>query len=162
AALAKPIMVGKLSVSIGISIGIAFYPKDGDTIETLFAAADAAMYASKASGKNRFSFADSSKLEGAASPLTFIAWNDQHDVGIRAFDAEHHKLATMIGMLGADLAAGEDVRRVRISFEKLIAYAQVHFGTEEALMDRHAVPDRVAHKQEHRKLLQDARSLAAN
>jgi len=84
------------------------------------------------------------------------------EIGIRILDAEHRKLATMIGMLGSDLAAGEDVRRVRASFEKLIAFTEVHFATEEALMDRYVIEDRIAHKQEHRKLLQDARSLAAS
>lgn len=43
-------------ISLGISIGIACYPKDAKEIASLITAADSAMYVSKGSGKNRFSF----------------------------------------------------------------------------------------------------------
>jgi len=49
-ALAAPIVVDGGSCSVGASVGIALYPRDGQTAETLVRAADAAMYASKASG----------------------------------------------------------------------------------------------------------------
>ena len=68
----------------------------------------------------------------------------------------------MIGNLGTDLAAGEDVQRMHGSFDAMIAYAQSHFATEEALMERYAIEDRLAHQQMHRKLLQDARSMATS
>ena len=51
-ALAEPIVVDGDSCSVGASVGIALYPRDGQTVETLVRAADAAMYASKASGGN--------------------------------------------------------------------------------------------------------------
>ena len=66
----------------------------------------------------------------------------------------------MIGRLGIDFAAGEDVQHLHATFDAMIAFAQSHFDDEEALMDRYEVEDRVTHKQMHRKLLQDAKSLA--
>nr|WP_281348234.1 GGDEF domain-containing protein [Marinobacter changyiensis] len=45
-----------LRVSIGISIGIALYPEDGDGAETLVERADMAMYAVKRKKKNDFYF----------------------------------------------------------------------------------------------------------
>ncbi len=51
-ALAEPIAIDGDTCSVGASVGIALYPRDGQTIETLVRAADAAMYASKASGGN--------------------------------------------------------------------------------------------------------------
>lgn len=44
--------------TVSSSVGIAVFPKDGDRYETLFKCADAALYVSKAQGKNRYSFYD--------------------------------------------------------------------------------------------------------
>ena len=41
---------------VSASIGIAFYPDDAEDLQGLVAAADAAMYAAKRAGKNRFAF----------------------------------------------------------------------------------------------------------
>ncbi len=46
------------SVSVGVSIGIAVIPKDGDTVTTVTKAADLAMYSAKEEGKNRFVYYD--------------------------------------------------------------------------------------------------------
>src|SRR6185437_3200788 len=42
--------VGELEIQPAASIGIAFYPADGTTIELLYAHADAAMYSAKQRG----------------------------------------------------------------------------------------------------------------
>lgn len=44
------------TVNIGVSIGIARYPKDAITKETLIIVADRAMYAAKSAGKNTYKF----------------------------------------------------------------------------------------------------------
>jgi diguanylate cyclase (GGDEF)-like protein len=53
AALREPFVLGQHEVRIGCSIGISLYPNDGDDIETLLRAADAAMYQAKQNGRNR-------------------------------------------------------------------------------------------------------------
>jgi diguanylate cyclase (GGDEF)-like protein len=50
---------------VGASIGIAFYPGDAEDLQGLVAAADAAMYAAKRAGKNRFAFYATSTAETA-------------------------------------------------------------------------------------------------
>jgi len=47
ARLRKPLSVGDRLVSVGASIGAAFYPRDGRDVGSLLRAADAAMYADK-------------------------------------------------------------------------------------------------------------------
>ena len=54
-------------VSIGVSIGIAVFPDDGDDSEQLIKNADLAMYSAKEEGKNRYSFYD----ETLTSKATF-------------------------------------------------------------------------------------------
>ncbi len=45
-----PVRIGELDVHVAVSIGVAFYPGDGTTVETLHAHADAAMYCAKQRG----------------------------------------------------------------------------------------------------------------
>jgi GGDEF domain-containing protein len=43
-------------VHIGTSIGIAFYPRDADTEDSLVRLADAAMYVAKVAGRSTYRF----------------------------------------------------------------------------------------------------------
>ena len=56
AALARPFELQGERVFISASAGIALYPPDAGTVGDLLARADQAMYASKKSGRNRFSY----------------------------------------------------------------------------------------------------------
>lgn len=56
AALVKPFQFSEQDYFISGSIGISFYPKDGEDIDTLLMAADAAMYQAKNKGKNGYQF----------------------------------------------------------------------------------------------------------
>ncbi len=159
-ALGEPIAIDGDTCSVGASIGIALYPRDGQTIEALVRAADAAMYASKASGGNCSSLADPGMHEGSATGVNVVTWNGAHKLGIGTIDEQHRALAAMVGRVGAEFAAGRDAPRLRASMGELVAFARAHFAAEEALMDRYAIADRATHKQAHRRLLQDASSLA--
>ncbi len=55
-ALTEPIDLDCGPVTIGASIGIAVFPANGTTAEALLRNADAAMYAAKRGGKNRYVF----------------------------------------------------------------------------------------------------------
>jgi diguanylate cyclase (GGDEF)-like protein/PAS domain S-box-containing protein len=55
-ALARPLGIKELKLTMGVSIGISIYPGDGDDAETLVNKADAAMYKIKESGKGGFRF----------------------------------------------------------------------------------------------------------
>lgn len=54
AEIARPYQLGADTARISVSVGIAFQPRDGNTAVGLMHAADQAMYAAKARGKNRF------------------------------------------------------------------------------------------------------------
>jgi diguanylate cyclase (GGDEF)-like protein len=56
-ALRKPFDIAGTQVHIGVSIGIAFFPQNGNTVERILNAADNAMYLSKNAGRNCFTFA---------------------------------------------------------------------------------------------------------
>ena len=55
--LAQPVQLSHHELNITTSLGIAVYPRDADTAETLIQRADEALYAAKAAGRNNFQFA---------------------------------------------------------------------------------------------------------
>jgi diguanylate cyclase (GGDEF)-like protein/PAS domain S-box-containing protein len=52
--LAKPIFIEEKELHITTSIGISFYPHDGDDVNTLLKNADMSMYLAKENGRNNF------------------------------------------------------------------------------------------------------------
>ncbi|MBV8074501.1 MAG: sensor domain-containing diguanylate cyclase, partial [Candidatus Eremiobacteraeota bacterium] len=56
-ALREPLRVGSFDYTVGVTIGIAMYPRDGTDVPTLLRNADRALYAGKANGRSRIEFA---------------------------------------------------------------------------------------------------------
>ena len=56
AAVSQPFQLDPYELTTTLSIGIAMYPADGDSFETLYQRADAAMYRAKHNGRNRYGF----------------------------------------------------------------------------------------------------------
>ncbi len=54
--LYAPFNINNEQFTLGVSIGIAIAPQDGENFEELFKNADTAMYVAKSSGKNRYAF----------------------------------------------------------------------------------------------------------
>jgi diguanylate cyclase (GGDEF)-like protein len=76
-ALRAPVHVGEIEIHTSASLGIAFYPGDGTTMETLYAHADAAMYCSK--------------QRGGASVESFTPTMDRATEGRVRFEADLHR-----------------------------------------------------------------------
>ncbi|MCF6149666.1 MAG: EAL domain-containing protein [Candidatus Kuenenia sp.] len=64
-----PVIIGEYELRISASIGIALYPDDGTTAETLLKNADSAMYISKESGRDNNHFYSSTMQEKAYEQL---------------------------------------------------------------------------------------------
>ncbi|WP_104656097.1 bifunctional diguanylate cyclase/phosphodiesterase [Ralstonia insidiosa] len=54
ARIASPLRLGQESVEVSASIGLALYPRDADSAETLLVRADQAMFAAKSAGRNQW------------------------------------------------------------------------------------------------------------
>lgn len=59
--ISQPIQIANDDVAVSASIGIAVYPDDGSTAESLIRQADKAMYRVKQTGKNNFDFTNLNK-----------------------------------------------------------------------------------------------------
>ncbi|MFP4294437.1 MAG: EAL domain-containing protein [Halothiobacillaceae bacterium] len=66
-----PYVIDETELNISASIGIAFYPTDGDDYDTLLKHADAAMYAAKALGRNTYSCFDMTMAERVQERVTY-------------------------------------------------------------------------------------------
>jgi diguanylate cyclase (GGDEF)-like protein/hemerythrin-like metal-binding protein len=160
-AMDAPIVVGGVSCQLGISIGIATFPADGDDMGTLLGRADAAMYKSKRAGWNRFAFARSEAGESAPARAALFEWTEALAVGIAPVDTQHRDLVAQLNQLVADLHAGRPPEEVVDSLRALVAFAAGHFAAEERLMETWpGWPPEAAHRHEHKKLMRDVMSLA--
>ncbi|HGG60764.1 MAG TPA: GGDEF and EAL domain-containing protein [Gammaproteobacteria bacterium] len=73
--VSQPLEVSGRTLRPRTSVGIAIFPRDGDTRESLLQAADTAMYAAKKSGKHRFAFYTRELTEAAERKLSL-----EHDL----------------------------------------------------------------------------------
>jgi diguanylate cyclase (GGDEF)-like protein len=58
---------GKAVANLSLSLGIAVFPRDGDSREALVQAADQALYVAKRTGRNRVVRSDASASETQAA-----------------------------------------------------------------------------------------------
>lgn len=134
-----------------------FFDRDMDH---LMALADAAMYESKARGKNTFTFAPEGEL---APPVrVLIEWSDTLRLDVEVIDDQHRRLVELANRLGDDLREGRDATTQAASMRELVEHTKLHFRTEEGLMDAYDLPGVDRHRQEHRRLLADLHSLGAS
>lgn len=63
----RPIQCEGGTITPSVSLGAAFYPEDGDTVDALLRAADTALYAAKRDGRNRIALFDAGLARRMAS-----------------------------------------------------------------------------------------------
>ncbi len=158
-AVAEPMTFDRAPLAVGMSLGIALFPRDGADVDTLIAQADQAMYASKRAGKNRFTFAQAGAAE-APGRHVFLAWTDEHTLGVPFMDADHRRLVGLVEAIGEHLKAARDQDTLAASFSELLFATAAHFDAEERAMREQIYPGLAAHAQEHLRLLDDLQSLA--
>jgi diguanylate cyclase (GGDEF)-like protein/PAS domain S-box-containing protein len=72
-AAADPVPVGDDMMRVTASIGVSFYPQDGEDADQLMRHADQAMYSAKQAGKNRYRLFDSALANAVKVQLESIA-----------------------------------------------------------------------------------------
>ena len=154
----EPIDVDGARVSVGTSLGIAIYPDDGAAIDTLFTRADAAMYVSKQSGRNQFSYADVS--DGTIMMPQTSRWSERWRFGVDEMDDEHHALFNGLDRLETILRDVRDREQIRAELHALVAFANEHFSHEETLMENIGFHGLATHRAEHRRLSAELAELA--
>lgn len=70
--ITEPFNIEENTLYISCSIGISFFPNDGDSVENLLKYADAAMYKAKELGRNDFKFYSEEMTEKARNRVTMV------------------------------------------------------------------------------------------
>lgn len=91
-----PLEVNGVHFHLGLSIGIAIYPRDGEDFDTLLRSADIAMYAAKAVGKNQFRFFDDD-MKTAAQERFLLEDGLRHAIERNELSLEHQAIHTVDG-----------------------------------------------------------------
>lgn len=159
ATLAEPVLLMEHTCHISASIGICIAPRDGHDMETLLSCADAAMYESKARGKNTYTFYRPTPMTDRPAKIPLLEWNEQLNLGVPLLDEQHIQMVALLNRIGAAIKEGNEEESIMALFEELAALTHVHFETEQQLMDELDYADNTAHRQEHRKLLEELRSI---
>ncbi len=133
-ALGEPVAVDGDSCSVGASVGIALCPRDGEGIETLVRAADAAMYASKAAGGNCSSLADGGRHEGKATGRQHRPLDRRPQApGSAPWTSNTGRSPEWSDGWARNSRPAGMRRDCARSCLELVAFARAHFAAEEAL-----------------------------
>lgn len=141
---------------VGVSIGISVFPDNGDEMDSLVAAADAAMYESKHHGKNSYTYFGEHP-EQTNDAEAWIVFDSAHHVGVVEIDEQHRELVKMVNRLNGAIKNKEGDQVIRQLYDEVIKYTHFHFETEHRLMERSAYPDMAAHDLEHETLMHEVR-----
>lgn len=87
--------------------------------------------------------------------MAAFAWNESYSVRVQQLDQQHQKLFQLINSLADAMSGGRGEAVVREIVDQLAIYTRTHFLQEEALMRQTGYPDCAAHKELHRKLMED-------
>ena len=144
---------------LSASVGAALLPDNGRDAQTLLAHADAAMYIAKGAGKNRYSFPKATRemLHG----IDRLEWGTDRDIGVDEVDAEHRELVERMNGMAAAIRAGADCRQLAAMLLRIMSFLRGHFATEERLMEHRPGAFDLAHRREHRRVLDDVERLTA-
>jgi diguanylate cyclase (GGDEF)-like protein/PAS domain S-box-containing protein len=106
AEIQKPIVLETHTLASSISIGIALYPNDGDTFETLLQKADTAMYQAKENGGNAYCFFSEEMNDAILNHLHLLndlkqaLQNNEFELHYQPqIELEHHTLSGIEALL---------------------------------------------------------------
>jgi len=85
--------------------------------------------------------------------VTFLTWSHECIVGVQAMDDQHGVLMDTLNELRILLLRGADRRDVSLQLERLIDFSQMHFQSEEHLLQQQGFPGTEDHRKAHHKLL---------
>jgi diguanylate cyclase (GGDEF)-like protein/hemerythrin-like metal-binding protein len=158
ASVSLPIVMEGAEVRVHASIGIAFCPQDGASIQELLGRADFAMYEAKRTGGNGYRVS-TGQMADITSRHDLVPLVDSIKLGFEIIDEQHEEIVSCIRGILRSLSGNEGENGLRRRAEYLLQLTEEHFRTEEDLILRYAVTHQEQHRFEHKDLLRQLNEL---
>ncbi len=94
--------------------------------------------------------------------MALFNWNAQYSVNIKEIDEQHKVLIKLINDLHEAMKAGKGKDILGTILNELVQYTVKHFSYEENLFTSNGYPDSKAHKEVHKKLIDQVTTLKNN
>ncbi|MBA4383875.1 MAG: hypothetical protein C0410_04005 [Anaerolinea sp.] len=78
-----------------------------------------------------------------------IDWKDAYSVGVKIFDEQHKEIVDYLNKMFVIIDQNSQQDQLKDLFTKIDEYAQVHFTTEEGILNKFKYHDLEGHKEEH-------------
>lgn len=91
--------------------------------------------------------------------MALITWNDNLMTNVAECDQQHKRLIELINSLHDAMKAGQGREILEKVLSSLTEYTVYHFGTEEALFQKHGYPKAAEHKRQHSELTRKVKEL---
>jgi hemerythrin-like metal-binding protein len=88
----------------------------------------------------------------AIATTQLFPWSDIYSVKIGIIDSQHKNLVNIINELHQAMITRHGKEQLGTILSTLIKYTQMHFKTEENLLESHQYPEYARHKTEHDQL----------
>ena len=154
-AIGQPVLMADgEKCQVGVSVGISVYPRNALHINSLLTAADNAMYASKASGKNRYTVSDATPNAQDIDDQ-WLTFDESKCIGNELIDSQHRQLYDMVNGFSRAVKDGASVEQLQGNFDEILRCITLNSETEHALMRERQYPNQVLHHNQHRRLILD-------
>ena len=91
--------------------------------------------------------------------MSLFVWDSKYSVNIREIDAQHQKLFDLFNELYDAMQEGHANEVIGKVLTGVLDYTAYHFAYEEKLFRQYGYADEAAHRAEHAKLTEQAKSL---
>jgi hemerythrin len=91
--------------------------------------------------------------------MSLFVWDSKYSVNIREIDAQHQKLFDLFNELYDAMQEGRANEVIGKVLTGVLDYTAYHFAYEEKLFRQYGYADEAAHRAEHAKLTEQAKSL---
>jgi hemerythrin len=92
----------------------------------------------------------------------YIVWNDNNNIGFPIIDEQHRGIISTINSLYYFIQNGHGNEIIRPTMIMLSQYTQVHFKTEESIIEQAEYPALKEHLSLHKTLLERTKLLSAD